>query len=232
ALATDEGTALAAASPSRPERRRVLVPADPDAPLADFTVLDGELLIVRLRDGAVELTVCHRGTGEPLRTVPLPGLGSIGPLTTDGSAAWFTYTDQITPPTVWCYRAGALTLHETPPGRVEPPAVEVHTLTATSADGSAVPVTLYTPPGSGPRPTILHGYGGFGLPMMPSYAPDSLAWIASGGALAVARLRGGPGTRGQAVRAGKQGVFDDFVAAADLLIRAGRTSPDRLAIWG
>ncbi|GAA3212273.1 prolyl oligopeptidase family serine peptidase [Actinocorallia longicatena] len=232
AVPTPEGMSLEVASPLDPARRKVLLPADPDALLADFTVLPDVLLVVRLRDGVSELTVHRRDSGEALHPVTLPGSGTLGRLSSDGHSAWFTYTDPVTPPQVWQYAENSLTLFEAAPGRIAVPAVETHTLTATSADGTPVRITLLTPPGDGPRPTILHGYGGFGLPLTPVFAADALTWIASGGALAIAHLRGGPGTREQATRARKQNVFDDFLAAAELLVSTGRTSPERLAVWG
>lgn len=84
--------------------------------------------------------------------------------------------------------------------------------------------------------TILTGYGGFGIAMTPAWSPSIAAWCASGGAYAIAGLRGG-GEHGEAWhRAGKrehkQNVFDDFCAAADWLVSSGRTSRDRLAIAG
>jgi len=88
----------------------------------------------------------------------------------------------------------------------------------------------------GDAPTVLYGYGGFRIPMLPSLDPYRLPFLADGGVFALACLRGGSefgeqwhdeGSRGQ-----KQHTFDDFEAAARELVDRGYTSPDRLAGWG
>jgi prolyl oligopeptidase len=89
---------------------------------------------------------------------------------------------------------------------------------------------------AGPRPTILYGYGGFGLSLTPAYTASILAWVEAGGVYAIASLRGG-GEEGEAwhragMREGKQHVFDDFYAAAERLITDGWTTPRQLAISG
>jgi prolyl oligopeptidase len=88
----------------------------------------------------------------------------------------------------------------------------------------------------GARPTILYGYGGFNISMSPAYSANVLAWVEAGGVYAVANLRGGD-EYGEAwhragMRALKQNVFDDFLAAADWLIENDWTSPAHLGISG
>jgi prolyl oligopeptidase len=86
------------------------------------------------------------------------------------------------------------------------------------------------------RPTILYGYGGFGVSLTPAYTASILAWVEAGGVYAIASLRGG-GEEGEAwhragMRENKQHVFDDFYAAAERLITDGWTMPRQLAISG
>lgn len=116
-----------------------------------------------------------------------------------------------------------------------------HTVTrhrATSADGTPVPYFLITPDDGrpGPRPTLLWGYGGFKIPILADYRPGWSGWLAAGGALAIANLRGG-GEFGTAWydagrREHKQHVFDDVIAVAEHLIGTGATTAGRLAIHG
>ncbi|WGW10448.1 prolyl oligopeptidase family serine peptidase [Saxibacter everestensis] len=85
-------------------------------------------------------------------------------------------------------------------------------------------------------PTILYGYGGFGISMTPGFSPTALAWVERGGVYAIASLRGG-GEEGEAWRragmlGNKQNVFDDFHAAAEFLIDSGFTTPEQLGIFG
>lgn len=109
---------------------------------------------------------------------------------------------------------------------------------ATSADGTEVPYFLITPDDGrpGPRPTLLWGYGGFKIPLAADYRPGWSAWLAAGGAVAIANLRGG-GEFGTAWydagrRAHKQNVFDDFIGVAEHLIETGATTAGQLAIHG
>lgn len=116
-----------------------------------------------------------------------------------------------------------------------------HTVTrqrATSADGTTVPYFLVTPDDgrTGPRPTLLWGYGGFKIPLLADYRPGWSAWLAAGGAIAIANLRGG-GEFGTAWYdagrlAHKQNVFDDVIGVAEHLIASGTTTAAQLAIHG
>ncbi len=96
-----------------------------------------------------------------------------------------------------------------------------------------------TPPqagAAGPRPTILYGYGGFGLSVTPSYSSFALAWVEAGGVFVTANVRGGGEQGDDWHRAGtagsKQTVVDDYLAAAETLIASGVTTPEQLGICG
>jgi prolyl oligopeptidase len=117
--------------------------------------------------------------------------------------------------------------------------VEVVREQATSKDGTRVPVTILKPADTsldGSIPTLLTGYGGYGLSREPRFNPLDHIWLERGGVLAVANIRGGGEFGEEWHRAGmltlKQNVFDDFAAAMQHLIDVGYTSPDRLAIKG
>ena len=108
----------------------------------------------------------------------------------------------------------------------------------TSSDGAEVPAFVIEPDGltDGPRPTLMWGYGGFNLPVMPDHKPIFAAWIAAGGTLVIPNLRGG-GEFGeqwheQGTKAHKQQVFDDLFAVAERIIADGVTTPSQLALHG
>jgi prolyl oligopeptidase len=242
---------LCVADPAHPgpDLWRDLVPADPEAVLSDFAILDGAdleravLIVTWIRHALSEVSVHDLVTGERLAEAPLPGAGSIGPLATrptGGHEAWFTYTDDVTPEAVYRYDAGTgeTSLSTAAPGAVAVPDTRSHQVVYASADGTPVRMVVLAQPSDDdrPRPTILYGYGGFGVPLIPTYSSFSLAWVEAGGVFALAHLRGGGEEGEQWHHAGmlerKQNVFDDFVAAAEWLIANGWTTADQLGICG
>ena len=231
------------------ESWRALIPEDPSAVLDGYAILDGEelerpvLLASWTRHTVGEVTVHDLDTGERLGDVRLPGLGSIGGIIErpeGGHEAWFGYTDHTTPSTVQRYdaRTGETTLWASAPGSIDVPAVQSHQVTYTSKDGTEVRMFVLSSeaePGT-PRPTILYGYGGFGVPLTPGYSATVLAWVEAGGVYAVANIRGGGEEGEDWHRAGmlgnKQNVFDDFHSAAEWLIARGWTTAKQLSISG
>jgi prolyl oligopeptidase len=259
---TDDGAPrgkLAVTDPGQPGRAfwRDLVSEDPDAVLADFAILDGTelarplLLVSWTRHAISELTVHDLGTGERTGALALPAPGAVGGFgrlgtvsgiterPEGGHEAWFGYTDYTTPAAVWHYdaRTGEVTTWPDAAGSVEVPAVDTRQVTYRSADGTEVRMLIISADrGTGPRPTILYGYGGFGISLTPAFAPSILAWVEAGGVYVVAGLRGGSEEGEEWHRAGmrdrKQNVFDDFHAAAESLISEGWTTPGQLAVSG
>ncbi|GAA2900160.1 prolyl oligopeptidase family serine peptidase [Streptosporangium fragile] len=228
------------------EHWRDLIPQDPEAVLTDFAILDDldrpVMLVGWTRHAISEISVHDLVTGERIGEVPTPGLGAIGGISErpeGGHEAWFGYTDNTTPPTIQRYdaRTGETTLWAASPGAVEVPAVDTEQVTYRSADGTEVHMLVISKPGvTGPRPTILYGYGGFGISMTPGYSASILTWVEAGGTYAIAQLRGG-GEEGEewhraGMLANKQNVFDDLHAAAEHLISTGVTTSERLAISG
>ena len=117
--------------------------------------------------------------------------------------------------------------------------VRVERSVARAKDGTAIPLLLVRPASAtapGPHPTLLTGYGGYGFNNGPFFMPGFGLWLEQGGTLVVANIRGG-GEFGEAWHlAGslthKQTVFDDFIAAAEHLVKTGSTTPQQLAIMG
>lgn len=226
-----------------------LIPEDPEAVLESVTVLDGPeldedlLLVVRTAHGVAHMTLHRSSDGSLIREVDLPGAGTIGgPVEhiDGGPVTWFVFTDHTTVPTIYSYdaRTDAVSLHALPPGTVEVPTVHSRQVEYTSKDGTTVRMFLLSPTAEPdqPRPTILYGYGGFGIPMTPGYSAAILAWVEAGGVWAVANIRGGGEEGEDWHRAGmlgnKQNVYDDFHAAAEWLIDQGWTSAERLGVYG
>ncbi len=226
-----------------------LIPEDPEAVLESVTVLDGpeltedQLLVVRTAHGVARMSLHRASDGSLLREIDLPGAGTIGgPVEhiDGGPVTWFVFTDHTTVPTIYAYdaRTGEVSLHARPPGTVEVPPVHSQQVTYTSKDGTVVRMFVLSPTAEPdqPRPTILYGYGGFGIAMTPGYSAAILAWVEAGGVWAVANIRGGGEEGEDWHRAGmlgsKQNVYDDFHAAAEWLIDQRWTSPAQLGIYG
>jgi prolyl oligopeptidase len=243
---------LAVADPADPELQmwQDLLTEDAEAVLEDYAILDDldrpVLLANWTRHGLSEITVHDLGSGARIAAVDLPGLGSVGGLSErpeGGHEAWFAYTDHTTPVMVMHFDASTdeLTTWAESPGTVSVPAVQSRQVIYPSSDGTEVRMVVVSPvmatdgPDQ-PKPTVLYGYGGFGLAMTPAYSASILAWVESGGVWAAPGLRGG-GEEGESwhragMREHKQNVFDDFLAAAEYLIDAGWTTPELLAIEG
>ncbi|MDO8732096.1 MAG: prolyl oligopeptidase family serine peptidase [Actinomycetota bacterium] len=226
-----------------------LIPEDPDAVFDSFALLDGDelefpmLLIAKTRHGVGELTLHRADDGAFIEQVTLPGAGTTsGPIEhiDGGPVIWFVYTDQVTVPHVYQFdgRTREVTLFASPPGAVEVPTVHSSLVTYQSPDGATVRMFIIAPTQSPdkPRPTVLYGYGGFGIPMTPGYSAATLAWVEAGGVWAVACLRGGSEEGEEWHRDGmldrKQNVYDDFHAAARYLASEGWTTPEQLAVYG
>ncbi|HEY4457651.1 MAG TPA: DUF6058 family natural product biosynthesis protein [Pseudonocardiaceae bacterium] len=226
---------------------RCLVPEDERATLESFAVLDEngaapEILALWSSEGTSRVTRHDLASGRVLGQVPLPGNGVITEFTFgDGSAdqVWFTYSDRVTPETVYTYRRGAdRSVAWLTPTQVDAPDVEISTEDYLSADGTPVRLLLVRPADApdGPLPTILEGYGAFGVAQVPEYYAAALAWARQGGLFAVAGVRGG-GEYGEdwhraGMRRNKQRGIDDFITAARHLIDTGRTEPARLGAFG
>jgi prolyl oligopeptidase len=181
--------------------------------------------------------------GNHRRDVDLPGLGTAVGFSgkrTDRET-YYSYTSYTTPPTIFRYdvQAGRSNLWKSPRLRFEPDGYETVQAFYRSKDGTRIPIFLNHRKGlerTGSHPTLLYGYGGFNIPLTPAFSPANLAWMERGGIYAVANLRGG-GEYGEewhqaGTRQRKQNVFDDFIAAAEWLIRENYTSTAKLAIAG
>jgi prolyl oligopeptidase len=181
--------------------------------------------------------------GTLVREVELPGIGSaagFGGKRAD-TETFYTFSSFATPPSTYRYDliTGKSTLLRRAEVKFNPDRYEVKQVFYASKDGTKVPMFITARKGiklDGSNPTLLYGYGGFNIPMTPQFSVSRVAWLEMGGVYAQANLRGG-GEYGQewhkaGTKAHKQNVFDDFIAAAEYLIKEGYTRTDKLAIQG
>jgi prolyl oligopeptidase len=120
-----------------------------------------------------------------------------------------------------------------------PPGLTAREAHVKSHDGIEVPISVISRADiklDGRNPTMLYGYGAYGIVNEPSWTPRTLAWLERGGVVAVAHVRGGgiygDGWRRAAWKTTKPNTWKDGIAAAEWLIANGYTTRERLAIYG
>ncbi len=219
-----------------------VIPEKPE-PLQSSGTAGGKLFVTYLEDVATRAYV-YSLDGKLENEVPLPGLGSAGGFggRNDDKFVFYSYTSFNAPPTIYKYDIGSRksTVFRT----VDIPGFnandyEVKQVFFTSKDGTKVPMFLTYKKGiklDGNNPTLLYGYGGFNATMNPSFSALRIALLEQGVIYASANLRGG-GEYGEkwheaGTKLKKQNVFDDFIAAAEYLIKEKFTSSAKLAIDG
>ncbi len=234
---------LVTASLDNPVRAnwKEIVPEQPNV-LTGATISGDKLILSYMKDASDHLYV-HNLDGTLVREIELPTFGSVG---LSASKKWpevyYSLTSFVYPSTRYSYDMA--TGKSTMIGRNEINGVNFDDYTTeqvfyTSADGTKIPMFITYKKGmkrDGQNPTLLYGYGGFNISMTPGFSAQRMVWLENGGIYAQASLRGG-GEYGEAWhKAGTQmqkiNVFDDFIAAAEYLIKEGWTSPEKLAIQG
>ncbi|MFM7627773.1 MAG: prolyl oligopeptidase family serine peptidase, partial [Gammaproteobacteria bacterium] len=224
-----------------PARWREVVPQADNA-LDNSNFVGGRIIATYVRDAQGVARVFARD-GKALGEVGGPGMGTIGGFGGNGkdTETFFAYTDFLTPGRVMRLDTATLAVStwREPKTAADTTPYVTKQVFYTSKDGTRVPMYITHRKDlvkNGDTPTMLYGYGGFNVSLTPGFRPTVLAWLEMGGIYAEANLRGG-GEYGDAwheagTKLKKQNVFDDFIAAAEFLVRDGWTKPARLAISG
>jgi prolyl oligopeptidase len=236
-----EVIAVNAQHPASLQTPSIIVP-ESDVALEYVSYVGGRVIAQYVRDAHSVVQVFERN-GRPVGEVSLPGLGTVDGFQGEGrhKETFFSYTDYLTPPQIYHYdiRANTASLWRKPAIAADARELVTEQVFYTSKDGTRVPLSITHRRDmvrDGDQPFLLYGYGGFDVSLTPQFSPSVLAWLELGGAYAVANLRGG-GEYGEqwhlaGTLADKQNVFDDFIAAAEFLIRERYTRPQRLGIHG
>ena len=181
--------------------------------------------------------------GKQVREIKLPGIGTAGGFGTEKKYDHFfyTYTSFNYPPTIFKYdiKTGQSSLYRKTEVKFNPEDYEVKQVFAPSKDGTKVPVFITYKKGlvlNGNSPTLMYGYGGFNIPITPGFNPSTIFFLEQGGVYASVCMRGGSEYGEEWHKAGmldkKQNVFDDFIGAAEWLIKNKYTNSNKLAIQG
>jgi prolyl oligopeptidase len=212
------------------------------ATLDAVSILSGRLICHYIVDAVTQVEVFDLA-GKWLGHVDLPGKGAaygFGGNQAD-KETFFVFSSYNRPWTVYRYDvlAGTVEPVHLPKVKFDPEDFVVEQVFYKSKDGTRVPMMLVYRKSLAkdrPHPTLLYGYGGFNISLLPGFAPECISWMELGGVMAVANLRGGGEYGEEWHLAGKtvkkQNVFDDFIAAAEWLIREKRTTSQQLAIMG
>jgi prolyl oligopeptidase len=174
--------------------------------------------------------------------LPQNGVASLADTDIRSDRVFFSYNDMITPPSVLMAEspAAAPVTVQAQPARFDASNLEVQQFEAVSRDGTRVPYFVVHKKGitlNGSTPTLLYGYGGFEVSMLPNYGSYAgKMWLERGGAYVLANIRGGgefgPAWHQAGLKGNRQVIYDDFIGVAEDLIRRGITSPRRLGAMG
>jgi prolyl oligopeptidase len=213
------------------------------ASIEDFVPAPGRLYVIDIIGGPSQVRVFD-SQGHALAAPALPPISAVARVVSVGSGDVLFYTSTFLEPPAW-YRFSASSgkatrtaLYETSPVKFED--TEVVRDFAVSKDGTRVPVNIIRRKGTkldGNNPTLLYGYGGYGINEKPFFGGAfTRMWLDQGGVYVDANLRGGGEYGEEWHLAGnltrKQNVFDDFIACAQYLIDHKYTTPAHLAILG
>jgi len=210
--------------------------------LEDVTIGGGKLFASYLKDASTKiLQMDYQGKTE--KEIALPAIGTARGFygKSDEKTLFYSFSSFTTPSTIYQYdlESGQSMIFRQPELKFNPDDYEIKQIFYTSKDQTRVPMFIVHKKGivlDGKNPTFLYAYGGFNISMTPSFSASRMLFLENGGVYALPNLRGGGEYGEEWHKAGmlekKQNVFDDFIAAAEYLIKEKYTSPKKLAING
>ncbi len=202
-----------------------------------------DTLIANYLADAQSMVEMHSRDGKLIERLALPAIGTAAGFggKREDAETFFQFTNFTTPGTIYRLdmKTGKSSLYRQPKLKFDPALYETKQVFYTSKDGTKVPMFLSYKKGlklDGANPTLLYGYGGFNISLLPEFAASHVLWMEMGGVYAQPSLRGG-GEYGEdwhqaGMKLKKQNVFDDFIGAAEWLIANKYTSTPKLAISG
>jgi prolyl oligopeptidase len=214
--------------------------------LLTFTSTKDYLIISTLDDVKSKVVVATPGrkqwTQEPLYGIPQLGQVRVSPIdSATSNEYWLTVRDYITPNSLYVGTVGGTPEKlKSLPEFFDATDIQVSQHFATSKDGTRVPyfqVSHKDAPLDGSNPTLLYGYGGFEISLLPNYSSSiGVAWLEKGGVYVVANIRGGgeygPRWHQAALKQNRHKAYEDFAAVGEDLVQRKVTSPEKLGIKG
>lgn len=209
----------------------------------DFANTGGGKLFAGYLKDANTLVNQHNLMGKLERSIKLPGVGTASGFRSEkeDKSFYYSFTSFTYPATIFKYdiASGKSVLFRKSEAKFNPADFESKQVFYKSKDGTKVPMFITYKKGlklNGNNPTLLYAYGGFNINLTPGFTLSIIPFLEEGGVYAQANLRGGGEYGEEWHKAGmlekKQNVFDDFIAAAEYLIKEQYTSSQKLAIRG
>ena len=229
--------------PKNPKKEnwKDVIPEKPEL-LESAATGGGKLFVSYLKDVTTHVYQ-YSLEGNLEHEIALPALGTAFGFSGDKEDAliFYTFTSFTYPPTIYKYdiASGKSDIWQKSDVKFNPEEYETKQVFYNSKDGTKVPMFLVYKKGiklDGNNPTLLYGYGGFNISLTPSFSTSRLILLENGGIFVMANIRGGGEygekwhNEGKLLK--KQNVFDDFIAAAEYLIKEKYTSSSKLAIQG
>jgi prolyl oligopeptidase len=211
-------------------------------PLRAWTLVANYLFVEAIENVSSRLRV-YDLEGNFIKQIELPGIGSINSLSAEPESdeLLFSFSSFLTPRAVYRMNLETLTyeLHQQDEVRFDPEDFAVEQVWFESRDETRIPMFLIHQKGierNGRNAAVIHGYGGFGVSLLPSFLAYVIPFLERGGIYAIVNARGG-GEFGEewhrsGMRERKQNVFDDFIAAGEWLITEGYTRSSKLGCFG
>jgi len=223
------------------ENWKTIIPEKEEA-LQSVGTAGGYLFASYLKDASTRVYQ-YTYAGKLVREIKLPGIGSAGGF--GGEKAdkefFYTFSSFSTPPSIYRYTiaTGQSTLFRKTEVKVKTEDFVTEQVFFNSKDGTRVPMFLTYKKGmvrNGQNPVLIYGYGGFNIPVTPGFSTSNAFFIEQGGIYVSVTLRGGSEYGEKWHKAGmlekKQNVFDDFIGAAEHLIKEKYTNNQKIAIRG
>jgi prolyl oligopeptidase len=224
--------------------RAIFEPAERKT-MQGYSVTAQHIVVNELRDLQSKVVVHDINGSAPSREVPSLrdwGLVRVWPHSPQTNMLWLSHQGFLEPQSLYLFDAASLALEKihTQGPVTDASAYRMERGTARSPDGTLVPYTLIQrkdAPRDGQQTTLLYGYGGFGISLLPEYQRlPLLNWLDFGGTYVLAHIRGGGefGTEWTEAAKGlkRQNGFDDFAAVAQALVDAKVTQASKLGIYG
>ncbi|GEO02796.1 prolyl endopeptidase [Adhaeribacter aerolatus] len=225
----------------QPANWKTVVPQSENV-ISGASLINNRLIVNYMKNAASEVVVFDVN-GKRLHGLKLPTLGTVTGFSgkKEDKEVFYTFNSFTYPSAIYKYTVATNTseLFRKTDLDVNMDNYETKQVFYPSKDGTKVPMFIVHKKGlvlDGNNPTYLYGYGGFNVSYTPGFSISRMLWLENGGVFVLANLRGGGEFGEEWHKAGmtphKQNVFDDFIAAAEYLIQAKYTSPEKLAIAG